>query len=42
MSERPDLRPKTVLIYRGLLRAHITPHFANVIVADVTLARVRR
>jgi integrase len=42
IDERPGLRPKTVLIYRGLLRAHITPHFANVTVAEVTLARVRR
>jgi hypothetical protein len=27
IDERPGLRPKTVLIYRGLLRAHIAPHF---------------
>jgi integrase len=37
-----DLRPKTVLIYRGLLRNQIAPHFVNVTVAEVTLARVRR
>jgi integrase len=37
-----DLRPKTVLIYRGLLRNQIAPHFVNITVAEVTLARVRR
>lgn len=34
--------PKTILIYRGLLHLHIAPYFANVTVAEVTLARVRR
>jgi integrase len=42
IEERPNLRPKTVLIYRSLLRSHIAPHFADVTVAEVTLARVRR
>jgi integrase len=42
IDERPGLRPKTVLIYTSLLRLHIAPHFADVTVADVTLARVRR
>lgn len=42
IDERPSLRPKTVLIYRGLLRLHIAPHFVEVTVAEVTLARVRR
>jgi integrase len=42
IEERPGLRPKTVLIYRGLLRCHIAPHFEQVTVAGVTLARVRR
>jgi integrase len=42
IDERPGLRPKTLLIYRGLLRKHIAPYFANVTVAEVTLARVRR
>ena len=37
-----DLRPKTILIYRGLLRNQIAPHFVNVTIAEVTLARVRR
>ena len=42
IGERPGLRPKTVLIYTGLLRCHIAPHFGHVTVAEVTLARVRR
>lgn len=42
IEERPGLRPKTVLIYAGLLRCHIAPHFEHVTIAEVTLARVRR
>jgi integrase len=42
IEERPGLRPKTVLIYTGLLRCHIAPHFERVTLAEVTLARVRR
>lgn len=42
ITERPGLRPKTLLIYRSLLRCHIAPHFASVAVADVTLAQVRK
>ena len=42
IEERPGLRPKTVLIYGGLLRSHIAPYFENVTVAGVSLARVRR
>ena len=30
IEERPGLRPKTVLIYGGLLRSHIEPYFENV------------
>ena len=42
IGERPGLRPETVLIYTGLLRRHIAPHFDNVTVPEVTLPRVRR
>ena len=42
IEERAGLRPKTVSIYRGLLRCHITPHLATVTVGSLTLARVRR
>lgn len=39
VEERPGLRPKTVLIYASLLKLHITPHFAEVTIAEVTGAR---
>ena len=42
IDERPGLRPKTVQLYTYLLGSHIVPHFANVTVAEVDLARVRR
>jgi len=42
IDERPGLRPKTVLIYWGLLRKHIAPYFEHVTVGEVTLARIRR
>lgn len=42
IDERPGLRPKTILIYRGLLRKHIAPHFEHVTVSELTIARVRR
>jgi hypothetical protein len=42
IEERPDLRPKTVRNYQGLLRRHVTPHLAAVTVSELTLARVRR
>ena len=37
IDERPSLRPKTILIYEGLLRKHIAPHFEHVTIAEVTL-----
>jgi integrase len=42
IDERPGLRPKTVRIYRDLLRLHIAPPLATVTVGALTLARVRR
>jgi integrase len=42
IGEITALRPKTVKIYRGLLRSHIAPHLATVTVGEMTLARVRR
>jgi integrase len=42
IDERAGLRPKTITIYRGLLRCHITPHLAAVTIGSLTLARVRR
>ncbi|HEX6454177.1 MAG TPA: tyrosine-type recombinase/integrase [Trebonia sp.] len=42
IEERPGLRPKTILIYKGLLRSHIAPHLDTDTIAEVTLASVRR
>ena len=42
IDERPGLRPKTVTLYRYLLRSHIAPHFQGITIARITLARVRR
>src|SRR5450631_540003 len=42
IEERAGLRPKTISIYRGLLRCHIAPRLATVTVGSLTLAQVRR
>ena len=35
IDERPDLRPKTVELYRYLLRRHLVPPFGTRAMADV-------
>ena len=42
IDERPNLRPKTVRLYRYLLRAHLQPAFGSLTVAEVKEAQVRR
>ncbi len=42
ISERPGLRPKTIQLYRYLLRRHLAPCFAAQAVAGITEADVRR
>jgi integrase len=42
IEERPNLRPKTIALYRYLLRRHITPHFKSKTVAEIKEARIRR
>lgn len=42
IEERPDLRPKTVQLYRYLLRRHLIPGFESKSVADIKEANVRR
>jgi len=42
IDERPGLRPKTVTLYRYLLRSHIAPYFLAMTVAGLKLAAVRR
>jgi integrase len=42
VSERPGLRPKTLQLYRYLLRRHLAPGFAAQTIAGITEADVRR
>jgi len=41
IAERAHLRPRTVEIYRGLLRRHVAPHLGNVPLAKIDTALVR-
>lgn len=42
VDERPELRPKTVELYRYLPRKHLTPVLGPMLIADVQLGHVRR
>ena len=42
IDERPDLRPKTVELYRYLLRRHLVPAFGTKAMADIKEPHVRR
>jgi integrase len=42
IEERPDLRPKTVELYRYLLRRHLNPTFEHKAIADIKDPQVRR
>jgi integrase len=42
IEERPNLRPKTIRLYRYLLRSHIAAHFEGVSVSEIKEPRVRR
>lgn len=42
IEERPNLRPKSIALYRYLLRRHITPYFEFKSVAEIKEAHVRR
>ncbi len=42
ITERPGLRPKTIQLYRYLLRRHLKPTFGGSTLADITEADVRR
>ena len=41
IEERPNLRPKTIRLYRYLFRRHIQPHFPLKTVAEIKEAHVR-
>ena len=40
--ERPNLRPKTIQLYGGLVRLHLVPTFGALTVQEINEARVRR
>ena len=42
IDERPDLRPKTVELYRYLLRRHLSPTFGARAIAEIKEPHVRR
>ena len=42
IEERPGLRPKTIQLYRYLLRAHLRETFGSATIAGITEADVRR
>jgi integrase len=42
IEERPNLRPKTIQLYRYLMRRHIAPHFEAKTVAEIKEAQIRR
>lgn len=42
VDQRPGLRPRTVELYRWLLRKHITPHIGGVPLGQVSTALVRQ
>lgn len=42
IEERPDLRPKTVELYRYLLRRHLSPTFESRPIAEIKEPNVRR
>ena len=41
LAERPDLRPRTIELYRSLLRRHILPAFGEVHLGRITPSAVR-
>ena len=42
VAERPNLRPKTVQLYTGLVERHLAPAFDTLTVQEITEPRVRR
>jgi integrase len=42
IDERPNLRPKTIRLYRYLLRCHLGPHLGSKAIAEIKEPHVRR
>jgi integrase len=41
IAQRPSLRPRTIEIYRGLLRRHVSPYLGNVPLAKIDTPMIR-
>src|ERR1700683_5816210 len=41
ITQRPGLRPRTIELYRWLLKRHIAPHLGNVPLAKLSTAMIR-
>jgi integrase len=41
IAQRPGLRPRTIEIYRGLLRRHVGPHLGNVALGKIDTPMIR-
>jgi integrase len=41
IDERPKLRPRTVMLYRQLLRTHIAPHIGDVLLSNLQTSTIR-
>ncbi|GGM50956.1 tyrosine recombinase XerC [Dactylosporangium sucinum] len=42
IRERPSLRPRTLVLYEGLLRLHIVPALGELALSEITTPRLRR
>ena len=42
IRERPKLRPKTIVLYEGLLRLHIVPALGKLTLAEISTPRLRK
>src|SRR4051812_6546062 len=41
IAERPKLRPRTVMLYRQLLRTHIAPRLGDVLLSNLKTSTIR-
>ena len=41
LASRPDLRPRSVIVYRSLLNRHLIPTFGHLPIADIAPSQVR-
>ena len=41
LDSRPDLRPRSVFVYKSLLKCHLIPAFGNLSIAEISPSQVR-